>query len=913
MKTKRWKFGLHVVFGMWLLCSNRPLLATNYYLSNAGNDANTGITISSPWASIDKLNAVVFQPGDSILFSSGNVFSGQLTINANGTALQPLVIATYGGSDPAIISGAQPVSGWTIYTGSIYKATFSVTPSQFFINQQPLLLARFPNSGYYHHQQGAGNYAFIDSALTQPDHYWDGAGIRMRSADRRYEYNTVSKFENDTVYFTNAAMLDVTPGMGYYLDNIFTELDTAGEWYYDSSTSTIYCYSFSGTDPQQQITETGIYDYGILFQNGGSNCIIENLQFEKQNKDALHCSDAVTNLAIRFCRFLLQGETGINLPGGASIATISNNTFQKIKGAAIIANQLIDASVFQNTIRLIGLIPGYGINNLQQGYGISLDNGVSVVISENIIDSTGNSAINLTGLHLVAEKNYCSYNVLHFNNQGGIYSYGYNADSVTIRSNIILHTEGSTEASINQEINTCGIFLDEETNHYFIISNSIAFATSFGITIYRGGTNHVISGNLVYGCGMGQLNFTEGSIDGSNASHLVTNNRLYAIHENSAIVNLNSDFENFIPAAFDSNYYFNPYDFFAYTNILNTSSGKEIQQFTLSQWQALHGGDAESKATFFFRNRYASTSISGSELIGNGTFTNNTDNWVNDTPDNLMVLLDNSTPLDNGCMKLVTTTGGPFNYGETYHSGIQADSGSFYQFDFSCYSLRDGNTAFFQKEVVPPFGILDLGRYFPFSNLRNDYSIIYQHNRNISDTRLVARISVPDSLAWLDNISLQEVQAVYEDPLKKSRLFINNQSQPVSFNLLDSVFYDLDQQIVSGAVILPPFSSTVLIFDSALITNIAQPEISLNAKPSLFIYPSLTTALNGVNIRLLHKGGKSGHLTIINSQGKMILRHAVQQPFDMMHLDLPSGLLPGIYILMFDDKLIHLQGKFIIQ
>ena len=138
-------------------------------------------------------------------------------------------------------------------------------------------------------------------------------------------------------------------------------------------------------------------------------------------------------------------------------------------------------------------------------------------------------------------------------------------------------------------------------------------------------------------------------------------------------------------------------------------------------------------------------------------------------------------------------------------------------------------------------------------------------------------------------------------------------SQPVSFNLLDSVFYDLDQQIVSGVVILPPFSSTVLIFDSALITNIAQPEIIVNANPSLFIYPSLTTALNGINIRLLHKGSKSGHLTIINSQGKMILRHAIQQPFDMMHLDLPSGLLPGIYILMFDDKLIHLQGKFIIQ
>ena len=37
---------------------------TTYYLSSAGDDANPGTSIEQPWKTIEKINQMIFQPGD---------------------------------------------------------------------------------------------------------------------------------------------------------------------------------------------------------------------------------------------------------------------------------------------------------------------------------------------------------------------------------------------------------------------------------------------------------------------------------------------------------------------------------------------------------------------------------------------------------------------------------------------------------------------------------------------------------------------------------------------------------------------------------------------------------------------------------------------------------------------------------
>ncbi|MDT8432712.1 MAG: hypothetical protein RQ746_14410 [Bacteroidales bacterium] len=86
--------------------------ARAYYVSAAdGNDSNSGMGPDAPWKSLEKVNNTVIVPGDTLLFHSGSVFSGQLRVNSSGTADAPIRISSYGEGDRPVINGADAVGG----------------------------------------------------------------------------------------------------------------------------------------------------------------------------------------------------------------------------------------------------------------------------------------------------------------------------------------------------------------------------------------------------------------------------------------------------------------------------------------------------------------------------------------------------------------------------------------------------------------------------------------------------------------------------------------------------------------------------------------------------------------------------------------------------------------------------------
>tara|TARA_B100000497_G_C7688753_1_gene418073 strand:+ start:534 stop:2783 length:2250 start_codon:yes stop_codon:yes gene_type:complete len=77
-----------------------------YYISSSeGNDDNDGFSIQNPIKSIDKLNTIIFNPGDSILFKSGDYWQGMFWLNGSGSSLSPIVVDVYGGDNRPIIDG----------------------------------------------------------------------------------------------------------------------------------------------------------------------------------------------------------------------------------------------------------------------------------------------------------------------------------------------------------------------------------------------------------------------------------------------------------------------------------------------------------------------------------------------------------------------------------------------------------------------------------------------------------------------------------------------------------------------------------------------------------------------------------------------------------------------------------------
>ncbi|MDR1718763.1 MAG: right-handed parallel beta-helix repeat-containing protein [Dysgonamonadaceae bacterium] len=96
------KFSL-LAISVLLLCLNVQG-NTNYYISaSTGNDANNGLSPETAWKSLEKVNAQVFQPGDSILFHAGDKWCGQLRPQGSGVAGNPICIEKYGGTDLPII------------------------------------------------------------------------------------------------------------------------------------------------------------------------------------------------------------------------------------------------------------------------------------------------------------------------------------------------------------------------------------------------------------------------------------------------------------------------------------------------------------------------------------------------------------------------------------------------------------------------------------------------------------------------------------------------------------------------------------------------------------------------------------------------------------------------------------------
>jgi len=76
----------------------------NYYIDAInGSDGNDGISSTTPWKTISKVNSHQFNPGDTILFKKEQEWNETLEIHLSGSSQQPIIYASYGdGKKPCI-------------------------------------------------------------------------------------------------------------------------------------------------------------------------------------------------------------------------------------------------------------------------------------------------------------------------------------------------------------------------------------------------------------------------------------------------------------------------------------------------------------------------------------------------------------------------------------------------------------------------------------------------------------------------------------------------------------------------------------------------------------------------------------------------------------------------------------------
>jgi len=89
-----------MLFAMAVTCN-----ATTYYVSNTGNDNNSGTSEEQAWRSLERASSVQLKPGDSLLLECGSVWNEPLFPKGEGTKEAPIVLGSYGAGKKPLING----------------------------------------------------------------------------------------------------------------------------------------------------------------------------------------------------------------------------------------------------------------------------------------------------------------------------------------------------------------------------------------------------------------------------------------------------------------------------------------------------------------------------------------------------------------------------------------------------------------------------------------------------------------------------------------------------------------------------------------------------------------------------------------------------------------------------------------
>ena len=162
-----------------LFISNSKSYAIDYYVSSSlGNNSNNGLSVSTPWKTLSKVNSFSFQPGDIIHFKRGDIWYNQsLYIKYSGTSVNPITYTDYGTGNLPEISGMGTLSNtisWTNQGSDIWTITLdnTIVPNwgyfyrlqRLYINGQEVLGAAknivsevgtlIPDTVKFHYNQG---------------------------------------------------------------------------------------------------------------------------------------------------------------------------------------------------------------------------------------------------------------------------------------------------------------------------------------------------------------------------------------------------------------------------------------------------------------------------------------------------------------------------------------------------------------------------------------------------------------------------------------------------------------------------------------------------------------------------------------------------------------------------------------
>ena len=577
---------------------------TYYVSSSIGDDSYDGLApawngTNGPWQTISKVNSTGFSAGDQILFKKGDAWNEQLVFSSSGTSSMSITFGSYGSGDSPLINSADTISGWTLYNGAnnVWVASVSSTItniSQIFVDGGRYTLARWPNTGWnaIDSTSTSGRYLYDDN-LSQADNYWAGC-----TAVWRYKWTfatatiTSSTSSTSKIYFNTTSYIP-TKEYGYYIEGKFEQLDTAGEYYFDSSNHLLYVALPTGEIPSGHIIEASVRNYGIYASSKSyvsvsginiKNAASSGIRLVSCNyANILDCTIGNSKIAGIYCN--ATNGTDLNIEG---------NTVDEVDGGSGIAYGIYVHSI-ANTDVTNNVVSNISTDTIspRRGIGIYFSTGVNnSTITGNTISDISNDGIMLSaysGPSITVSHNNLYNCVCLLADAGGIYVNGNKTETI-VEHNFLSGFKGSkTGAPSNYSIITVGIYFDAGSYGGLIQGNIVDECTR-GVHLNQCHSVHVFN-NTFYNNKTTSISLQEGS-QNQMYGHVIKNNLCYGMGTGqlSLYIRRYPTSTNAI-GEFDYNLYYNPYR----SNAIKYYDGTDYT-YTFAEWQAKTGLDAGNDA-----------------------------------------------------------------------------------------------------------------------------------------------------------------------------------------------------------------------------------------------------------------------------------------------------------------------------
>ncbi|GAB3702706.1 hypothetical protein GCM10027592_32390 [Spirosoma flavus] len=806
---------------------------STYYVSNAGSDANTGKSRSTPFQSLTKINTLALQPGDSVLFRKGDNFRGTLVIRRSGTANLPLVFDAYGEGENPRITGSVPLTNWTSAGNHIWQASCASCGSAvtgLYQNDVSLPLGRYPNAdgankGNLTISRHTEKYQIFIQETLPGGINWKGAEVVMRPTAWIIDRAVVDQQYGNALNLINNSTYYPADNSEVFFQNHPGTLDRNGEWCYNASTKSILMYD-DHKKPADLSIQATVYGRGIDLANV-SNISIRNLYITQTLNTSLFAQN-VSNLTLSNLEAINTGEDGLIILGSGTDLLLENNKVITAYNNGVWIDFYKNVTFRGNTLKHIGDVPGRGKSGDGQYNGVTSKADLDVLIENNRLDSIGYNGItfwnNTTIRHNVI-SNYCYSKI----DGGGLYCWNGNKapmGNIHLTSNILYTNPPGNTPWKDYSI---GIFLDDCVENVDISNNTIFGNTQWGVFLH-GNYNITFTDNTLFDNTTCQLVVYHNSGACPTRNDVITGNTVVSKLPTQLVAQFESNAKDLNQyGRIDSNYYARPFNEVAtIRGVVNSVTGSD---FSLADWQTFSDGlDSNSKSSPITYKEYKNEGFGGITRI-NSNFDTTSDDWyvVYSRYNNAIVTRDNNSPLDGGSLRVGFSS--LSSQSDTYAQvakrigTLKRDKA--YVLRFDAVAAANVSILIYLRQAGSPYKEYARRYTIAISPNRKSYELLFTTSADGIDPIVMFQTNGQETTFWLDNVRLQENASIRNNPDDFVKLFYNPTLKDSIVSLTDR-YRDVKNQLHTDSITLKPFASLIL-FKDTLSTQPADLQLSLQS------------------------------------------------------------------------------------